>query len=117
MNGIHSVAAVVPGSHAERIDIRSENVFMKPKFITAYGPWRWFLKTAGFRAITMPWKSIYILDEHQHDEGLRRHELIHIEQIERDGPVKFTLLYFWYLVRYGYWNNPYEVEAYGKARN
>ncbi|MFT5508466.1 MAG: hypothetical protein ACI89J_001541 [Hyphomicrobiaceae bacterium] len=87
---------------------------MKPKFITAYGPWRWFLKMAGFRAITMPWQSVYILHEHQHVEKLHRHELVHIEQIERDGPIKFTLLYLWYLVRYGYWRNPYEVEAYAK---
>ena len=87
---------------------------MEPKFVEAYGPWRWFLKTAGFRAITMPWKSIYILREHQCVEALRRHELVHIEQIERDGALRFSMFYLWYLVRFGYWRNPYEVEAYAK---
>lgn len=85
---------------------------MKPKFVPAYGPWRWFLKGAGYRAITMPWRSIYVLREYLEVEELRRHELVHIEQIERDGAVKFSILYLWYLVRYGYWNNPYEQEAY-----
>ena len=85
---------------------------MKPKFVPAYGPWRWFLKGAGYRAITMPWRSIYILREHFHVSELRRHELVHIEQIERDGAVRFSVLYLWYLVRHGYRQNPYEQEAY-----
>lgn len=88
---------------------------MKPKFVTAYGPWRWFLKLAGFRAITMPWKSIYILSEFESDHTLRRHELVHIDQIERDGPTKFSFLYVIFLVRYGYWRNPYEIEAHSRG--
>jgi len=88
---------------------------MKAKFVPAYGPWRWFLKGAGFRAITMPWKSIYVLAEYWHVEQLRRHELVHIEQIERCGAVRFSVLYLWYLLRYGYWNNPYEREAYTRT--
>ena len=35
----------------------------------------------------------------------------HLEQIERDGRVVFAVKYLWWLCRYGYWNNPYEVEA------
>ena len=85
---------------------------MNAKFVPANGPWRWFLVGAGYRAITMPWKSIYVLREHFEVEELRRHELIHIEQIERDGAIKFSILYLWYLVRYGYRRNPYEREAY-----
>jgi len=87
---------------------------MKAKFVPAYGPWRWFLRGAGFHAITMPWRSIYVLREHWDAVELRRHELIHIEQIERDGAVKFSVLYVWYLVRYGYLQNPYEIEAYAR---
>ncbi len=85
---------------------------MKPKFVPAYGLWRWFLKGAGYRAITMPWRSIYVLREYIEVEELRRHELVHIEQIERDGAVKFSILFLLYLVRYGYRSNPYEQEAY-----
>ncbi len=43
---------------------------------------------------------------------LLKHELVHIEQIYRDGFFKFYLTYIWYSIRYGYKNNPYEVEAY-----
>lgn len=72
------------------------------------------LLAIGARAITMPWRSIYVLAHHWSDARLRRHELIHIEQIGRDGAVRFTLVYLWWLVRYGYWKNPYEVEAYAR---
>lgn len=87
---------------------------MKAKFVPAYGPWRWFLESAGYRAITMPWRTIYVLRAHWGVAVLRRHELVHIEQIERDGAVKFSVLYVWYLVRYGYLQNPYEIEAYAR---
>ena len=70
---------------------------------------RWFLRTFGFRAITLPPLGIYVL---------LRHERKHLEQIERDGRILFSVKYLWWLARYGYWNNPYEVEAraaeYGK---
>jgi hypothetical protein len=40
---------------------------------------------------------------------------VHCEQIERDGAIKWTVKIFWYLLRYGYINSPYEVEARTKA--
>lgn len=42
---------------------------------------------------------------------LFRHELEHCYQIIRDGPFRFYLKYFYYSVRYGHHDNPYEVEA------
>lgn len=45
---------------------------------------------------------------------LLKHELIHIEQIYRMGVIKFYLTYIWYWLRYGYRDNPYEVEAYNR---
>jgi hypothetical protein len=27
------------------------------------------------------------------------------------GAVRFTLTYLWYQIRYGYWDNPLEVDA------
>lgn len=86
---------------------------MRHKFVVADAPWRWFLKGAGCRAITMPWRSIYVLSYYRDDEEPRRHELVHIEQIERLGAVRFSALYLFYLVRYGYRLNPLEKEAYG----
>ena len=86
---------------------------MRHKFVVAYGPWRFFLKGAGYRAITMPWRSIYILRTHWQDDELRRHELVHIAQIERLGSVRFSVLYLFYLARYGYRDSPLEKEAFG----
>ena len=39
------------------------------------------------------------------------HECHHLEQVEREGRFKFVAKYLWYLIRYGYDANPYEVEA------
>lgn len=89
---------------------------MRHRFIIAYGPWKFFLQAAGFRAITLPWRSIYVLSAHWEDDGLRAHELVHIEQIERCGPIRFGLLYLVYLVRHGYRENPFEEEARGSRR-
>jgi hypothetical protein len=88
---------------------------LKAKFVTAYGPWRWLLNSLGCAAITMPWKRIYILSEHQFNESLRRHELVHIEQIDREGAIRFSVKYLWWLLIRGYWENPFEIEAYQKA--
>ena len=44
------------------------------------------------------------------------HEARHIFQINRDGYLKFTVKYLYYLARYGYRNNPYEIDA-RKAAN
>ncbi len=43
---------------------------------------------------------------------LFRHELEHVYQQIRDGRVRFYLKYIYYSLRYGYQNNPYELEAY-----
>jgi hypothetical protein len=84
---------------------------MKAKFVPAYWPWRPFLHYFGMVAITMPWKSIYLLED---NAEIRSHELIHIEQMERDGPIWFCIRYVWWNIRRGYWDNPYEIEAYAR---
>lgn len=43
--------------------------------------------------------------------GWVRHELKHVEQFKRFGFVRFLLLYSWYSFKYGYYNNPFEIEA------
>ncbi len=40
-----------------------------------------------------------------------KHELKHIEQFKQYGVVKFLFLYILYTFRYGYYQNPFEVEA------
>ena len=45
------------------------------------------------------------------ERWLFRHELQHCYQQLREGVIFFYLKYFYYSVRYGYQNNPFEVEA------
>lgn len=40
-----------------------------------------------------------------------RHELEHAYQVMREGTLRFYLKFFYYSLRYGYKNNPFEVEA------
>lgn len=40
-----------------------------------------------------------------------RHEEAHVEQWRRHGVARFPFLYLWYHFRYGYEQNPFEVEA------
>lgn len=75
----------------------------------------YLLDSVGAAGITMPWGRVYIHPQYWHHRGLRRHEAIHLIQLAHDGPVRFTILYLYYLARYGYWNNPYEIEAYHYA--
>lgn len=39
------------------------------------------------------------------------HEMRHIEQVKENGRIKFCIKYIYYNVRYGYKNNPFEIEA------
>ena len=65
----------------------------------------------GFVGIALPPFGAYILEEHINNERLRKHELQHLKQANDMGGVKFYLIYLWYSVRYGYLNNPLEVDA------
>ena len=68
------------------------------------------LRGLGFAGVVLPSKTIYLLPEHFADPVLRAHELQHIAQIERDGWI-FWPRAFWYVIRYGYTNSPYEIEC------
>lgn len=50
------------------------------------------------------------------DERWLKHELAHVEQYKKHGVLKFLTLYTWYSIRYGYYNNPFEVEAREKEK-
>lgn len=60
------------------------------------------------RALAHEWFTWSWLQE------LIRHETIHIHQMQTDGLFKFYIKYMYYTIRYGYDNNPYEIEAYAK---
>lgn len=70
-----------------------------------------YMRLCGFRGWTSFWRTVYVLPGRENDEHLLRHEQCHLDQIERDGRLLFSIQYTWMTVRYGYWNNPYEVEA------
>lgn len=42
---------------------------------------------------------------------LFRHELEHVYQVKRKGWFGFYLKYLYFNIRYGYENNPFEIEA------
>lgn len=84
-------------------------------FYEARGLLARFLRRNEFAAVTMPWRRVYVLPEWMGHPAIIAHEQVHLDQIERDGPAKFTILYLWWLLRYGYERNPYEIEAYAKA--
>jgi len=71
----------------------------------------WFMKLFGFKGWASFWRTAYFLPGYLDNRGLVMHELKHLEQIERDGRGVFAVKYLYWLVRYGYENNPYELEA------
>lgn len=50
-------------------------------------------------------------------ESMYKHELCHIEQIKRDGRLKFICKYLYYNIKYRYNKNPYEIEARQASNN
>lgn len=74
---------------------------------------RWILPKQTWGITLYPF--IFYNTKHWHIEDfMRRHEWIHVEQVERLGWFKF---YFKYLVchfKYGYLENPFEKEAYAR---
>ena len=81
------------------------------KIKTATGLIKLMLTVLGFKGWTSFWNTIYIMPGYENDTGLIKHETKHIEQIDRDGRIKFLIKYIYWLIKYGYTNNPYEVEA------
>ena len=80
-------------------------------FRPARGPILWWLRATGYGGITMPWGRAYLVPERLDDAGLRAHEAVHLEQIDRLGPVRFVARYLWLLARHGYERHPMEIEA------
>lgn len=81
------------------------------KIRTATGLISAYMRACGFAGWASLWNTIYVLPGHEHNQRLLRHESKHLEQIERDGRLLFSITYLWWLARYGYWLNPYEIEA------
>lgn len=70
------------------------------------------LRWRGFSAATLG--HVIVATGHP-DAALLRHELVHVRQAERWGPL-FVPLYLAGLLRYGYRRNPFERAAYTEQR-
>ena len=55
--------------------------------------------------------NIVTIGDNLIDEKMYKHEKCHIEQVKREGRLKFLFKYLYYNIRYGYERNPYELEA------
>ena len=83
-----------------------KHTIVRPFFIV------WWMDLIKADGLTTPWDVIYYRNAKSYSNGrLRKHELMHIEQMEREGKPLFLLKYNWYWITRGYWNNPYEIEA------
>ena len=81
------------------------------KVQTATGLILAYLKFCGFRGWASFWNTIYVRPGWENTKWLIRHEMKHLEQIERLGRLRFSISYLWELARHGYWNNKFEIEA------
>ncbi|MEA2036829.1 MAG: hypothetical protein U9O94_04935 [Nanoarchaeota archaeon] len=78
----------------------------------ATGLVRAYMKYMGYYGWTGFNRTIYyISSEAMSNLRLQRHELKHIEQIERLGRFRFVIEYLYQSVRYGYDKNKFEIEA------
>jgi hypothetical protein len=69
------------------------------------------LNSFGFAAIVSPWRTVYVLAEHINEPWLRRHEIAHLAQMDRDGWLRFWVQVLWWYFVPGYERSPYELEA------
>ena len=80
-------------------------------FAEAQGLGGRMLRWRGFAAATL---GHAVITARVPTQRLLRHELVHVRQAERWGPV-FVPLYLAGLIRYGYRRNPFERAAYDAA--
>lgn len=70
------------------------------------------MKLMKFYGWTSFWNTIYYLDEESFKNyRLYKHEMKHIEQMQKDGKFVFGVKYLYFISTVGYENNPYEIEA------
>ena len=71
-----------------------------------------FFLLGRFKAITVSKDTAWYMDfDSLENPGLRAHEEVHMDQYARYGKYGFLIRYGLYFLRYGYRNNPFEIEA------
>lgn len=76
----------------------------------------WFTSMLGILGIAI-FPFIIIKRGSSREDKLINHERIHIRQELEMLVIPFYLLYFYYSIRRGYRNNPFEIEAYDNEDN
>lgn len=68
----------------------------------------------------LPMKGItlypFVFIRDKKNRKVKRHEDDHVDDIKAEGWYIFYPKWFYYTIRYGYWNNPYEVKARKNSR-
>lgn len=88
--------------------------YKKFEVVEASGLLLYFMVKMKFYGWTSAWGKIYVRPGHLGNQSLINHEQVHAMQIQRDGTFWQPIKYTYYLLRYGYQNNPYEIEARGE---
>jgi len=71
----------------------------------------WFMNRMKFQGWTSLWGDIYFVPGCETDAGLILHEQTHLKQMAKDGKLVYMVKYLYWTARYGYMQNPYEIEA------
>jgi hypothetical protein len=71
----------------------------------------WFLRKSWINGITIYPFIFFKRRPEEVTDRLFRHEMEHIYQVQREGWFKFYVKYLYRNIKYGYKQNPYEVEA------
>ncbi len=82
------------------------------KYKVAKGPIKLALVIVNALAVSTPWGTIYFRNKKiMNDKKVRKHELAHQKQYEREGIILFVIKYTYYFLTKGWYDNPYEKEA------
>lgn len=83
-----------------------KHILIESKFIT-----RKLLKVRGI--VLFP----FVFVDDKLDSYLVNHELIHVEQVKDCGFLLFYFKYIYWWIKLGYYNIPFEIEAYYNDNN
>ena len=76
--------------------------------------WNWMAEIWGHDAWTFG-EFIFVNDKAKNDQPLILHEKVHVKQWRRNLYIFFPIRYVYYKLKYGYKNNPFEIEAYRES--
>ena len=69
------------------------------------------LDRKGYQGYMTLFGTVYIKEGFKDNQMLLAHEQAHVVQFEKQGALRFNVMYLYYQLTVGYWDNPYEIEA------